>query len=184
MPRRYAPRSRKDTDVVLDRAGRAVAARATVRRLDSAAAGLAVFRTVEHYPYAEIAGEFLEAVRRVRRGKEKITRPTGSPGSTVEEHTVALCHNVKLVARVRRLQVSAAGRVVLHQQGSVAKQRKRARCRGIRDPRGRGRHRDMRAAAGGNVVAHGRACISRMVALLECRRSSIDSGESHTTVLR
>src|SRR5664280_3572637 len=83
---------------------------------------LAAFRAIEQHPGAEVIGEVLEAVRLAGRRKEKVTFRKLNPLITIHEHTAALCHDVNLVASMRRLGVAAARGKQFYPQRAVAEQ--------------------------------------------------------------
>jgi hypothetical protein len=84
------------------------------------------FGTVEEHPDEEIVAELFEAVDHARLGEEHVVQRNRMAMRTVDEPAATARDDVDLVARMRLLEVGAAGRIELDLQGSVLEDRRRA----------------------------------------------------------
>jgi len=84
------------------------------------------FGAVEEHPHEEIVAERFETVRDTRLDEEHVVRGDRMPMCAVDEPPVAARDDVRLVARMRLLEIGVAGCVQLDLQRSVLEDRHRA----------------------------------------------------------
>src|ERR1051326_5123755 len=95
------------------------------RTINASIAPLRTFtalRTVKDYPDQKVLSEILKAMHFTRRGKKRVTGAKLKALAFHRKPASTSYNNVKLIARMRLLQINALGRVDLNRQGAVAKE--------------------------------------------------------------